>query len=114
MVVHLGYSIALVGAYRHGDLGLTYPVMRGCAPLLVAMGEFLGADKTAELDRGSLPALRHIVRVPIDKDDGNWDDFVARGTNLDAVARAASGAVVHAPASADRSADRPYRQGNSW
>jgi phosphonate utilization associated putative membrane protein len=36
IVVHLGYYIALVGAYRHGDLGLTYPVMRGLAPLLVA------------------------------------------------------------------------------
>ena len=61
------------------------------APLLVAMGEFLGADKAAELDRDALPALRHIVRVPIDKDDGTWDDFVARGTNLDAVdARAAA------------------------
>jgi acyl-CoA synthetase (AMP-forming)/AMP-acid ligase II len=49
------------------------------APLLVAAGEFLGADKTADLDRGSLPDLRHIVRVPIDKPDGNWDEFVARG-----------------------------------
>lgn len=37
-VVHLGYYIALAGAYKHGDLGLTYPVMRGCAPLMVAMG----------------------------------------------------------------------------
>lgn len=36
MVVHLVYYVALVGAYRHGDLGLTYPVMRGLAPLLVA------------------------------------------------------------------------------
>lgn len=36
MVVHLGYYVALVGAYKHGDLGLTYPVMRGLAPLLVA------------------------------------------------------------------------------
>ena len=36
-VVHLGYYVALVGAYRHGDLGLTYPVMRGLAPLLVAI-----------------------------------------------------------------------------
>ena len=36
IVVHLGYYIALVGAYRHGELGLTYPVMRGLAPLLVA------------------------------------------------------------------------------
>ena len=61
------------------------------APLLVAAGEFLGADKTAELDRDALPALRHIIRVPIEKDDGTWDDFVAEGTNLDAVdARAAA------------------------
>ncbi len=37
LVVHVGYYIALVGAYRHGDLGLTYPIMRGCAPLLVAL-----------------------------------------------------------------------------
>jgi len=37
-VIHLFYYIALAGAYRHGDLGLTYPVMRGCAPLLVAVG----------------------------------------------------------------------------
>ena len=43
-VVHLGYYIALAGAYKHGDLGLTYPVMRGCAPLLVAMAShtFIG------------------------------------------------------------------------
>src|SRR5690349_9353534 len=61
------------------------------APLLIAAGEFLGADKTAELDRAALPALRHIVRVPIDKNDGTWDEFVARGTDLDAVdARAAA------------------------
>lgn len=35
-VIHVGYYIALAGAYRHGELGLTYPVMRGLAPLLVA------------------------------------------------------------------------------
>ncbi|MGW0159759.1 3-((3aS,4S,7aS)-7a-methyl-1,5-dioxo-octahydro-1H-inden-4-yl)propanoate--CoA ligase FadD3 [Mycobacterium sp. NPDC003323] len=61
------------------------------APLLIAAGEFLGADRTAQLDRDTLPALRHIVRVPIDADDGTWDEFVARGNNLDAVdARAAA------------------------
>ncbi|MFM2067177.1 MAG: hypothetical protein RLZZ584_2086 [Pseudomonadota bacterium] len=38
LVIHIGYYIALVGAYRHGELGLTYPVMRGLAPLLVACG----------------------------------------------------------------------------
>ena len=38
LVLHLGYHTALVGAYRHGELGLTYPIMRGFAPLLVALG----------------------------------------------------------------------------
>ena len=38
MAIHIGYYIALAGAYRHGELGLTYPIMRGSAPLLVALG----------------------------------------------------------------------------
>ena len=44
LVIHIGYYIALVGAYRHGELGLTYPIMRGCAPLLVALASsaFIG------------------------------------------------------------------------
>lgn len=35
--IHIAYYIALTGAYKHGDLGLTYPLMRGTAPLLVAL-----------------------------------------------------------------------------
>ena len=38
LAINIGYYIALSGAYRHGDLGLTYPLMRGSAPLLVALG----------------------------------------------------------------------------
>jgi HIP---CoA ligase len=49
------------------------------APLLFASGEFLGTDKAASIDLDALPELRHIVRVPIEKDDGTWDDFVSRG-----------------------------------
>ncbi len=37
LVIHIGYYIAVVGAYKHGELGLTYPIMRGFAPLLVAL-----------------------------------------------------------------------------
>ena len=47
------------------------------APLLFGMGRFLGADRVGELDRTALPALRHIVRIPIDEHDGNWDEFLA-------------------------------------
>ena len=38
LAIHVGYYIALAGAYQHGELGLTYPIMRGVAPLLVALG----------------------------------------------------------------------------
>ena len=36
--------MTLVGAYRHGELGFAYPVMRGTAPLLVALlsGRLIG------------------------------------------------------------------------
>lgn len=37
VAIHLGYYTALSRAYHHGDLGLAYPVMRGTAPLLVAL-----------------------------------------------------------------------------
>jgi phosphonate utilization associated putative membrane protein len=36
--VHVAYYITLAGAYKHGELGMTYPIMRGSAPLLVALG----------------------------------------------------------------------------
>jgi phosphonate utilization associated putative membrane protein len=38
LCIHVGYYIALAGAYEHGELGLTYPIMRGVAPLIVALG----------------------------------------------------------------------------
>ena len=38
LLIHIAYYITLAGAYRHGDLSLTYPIMRGSAPLLVALG----------------------------------------------------------------------------
>jgi phosphonate utilization associated putative membrane protein len=46
LVIHVGYYITLVGAYRHGDLGFAYPLMRGTAPLLVALlsGRLIGED----------------------------------------------------------------------
>jgi acyl-CoA synthetase (AMP-forming)/AMP-acid ligase II len=61
------------------------------APLLFASGEFLGVDKADSIDRDALPELRHIVRIPIEKDDGTWDEFMARGTDVQAAdARAAA------------------------
>jgi len=63
------------------------------APVLFAMGRFLGTDRVAGLDRldsQALPALRHVVRIPIDADDGTWDDFIAEGTEPTALAARAA------------------------
>jgi multidrug transporter EmrE-like cation transporter len=44
------YIILLAQAYRHGELGQVYPIVRGSVPLLVTVGGFLLAGQ-------SLPAL---------------------------------------------------------
>ena len=41
LLIHIAYYVTLNGAYQHGDLGSTYPIMRGSAPLLVALGSTL-------------------------------------------------------------------------
>lgn len=38
VVLHVVNNLLLVTSYRHGDLGVTYPVARGSSPLLVAAG----------------------------------------------------------------------------
>lgn len=40
LAVHIVYFFAIVGAYRAGDLSHGYPIMRGFAPLLVALCVF--------------------------------------------------------------------------
>jgi len=48
-LIHVLYYALLMATYRDGDVSLAYPLMRGCAPLIVAsfglafMGERLGA-----------------------------------------------------------------------
>ncbi len=37
LLVHIGYFLTLVETYRHADLSVAYPLMRGTAPLLVAL-----------------------------------------------------------------------------
>jgi drug/metabolite transporter (DMT)-like permease len=39
--LQVAYSLFLVAAYRHGQLGQVYPIVRGTAPLLVTLGSFL-------------------------------------------------------------------------
>jgi drug/metabolite transporter (DMT)-like permease len=38
ILIHTAYHFALPAAYNYGDLGQVYPIARGSAPLLVALG----------------------------------------------------------------------------
>lgn len=44
-VLHVGYNLFLVRSYRSGELGQTYPIARGCSPLLVTLGAALVAGE---------------------------------------------------------------------
>ena len=44
-VLHVGYNLGLMRAYRLGDFGHTYPLARGTAPLLVAAGAWILANE---------------------------------------------------------------------
>jgi drug/metabolite transporter (DMT)-like permease len=45
-VLQVGYSVFLVAAYRNGELGQVYPIVRGAVPMLVALGGFLFAGES--------------------------------------------------------------------
>lgn len=50
--LQVGYSIFLVAAYRYGELGQVYPIVRGSVPLLVTLSGFVLAGQ-------------HLTTVPI-------------------------------------------------
>ncbi len=58
--IHFGYYITLAQAYRSGDLSFAYPLMRGTAPLIVAV---LGSIFLRELP--SVPMMLGIVLISL-------------------------------------------------
>jgi drug/metabolite transporter (DMT)-like permease len=53
LLVHVGYFVGIVETYRHGDLSIAYPLMRGLAPVLVALAApLLGEHLTPSLGLG--------------------------------------------------------------
>ena len=77
LATHYAGAVTVPLNTRYTATEATDILERTKAPLLIAMGRFLGADRLADLDRTALPALRHIVRVPVDEPDGTWDEFLA-------------------------------------
>jgi acyl-CoA synthetase (AMP-forming)/AMP-acid ligase II len=77
LAVHYAGAVLVPLNTRYTADEATDILARTKAPLLIAMGRFLGADRSAELNRSALPDLRHIVRVPVEEADGTWDEFLA-------------------------------------
>ncbi len=48
-VIHWAYYYGLNIAYRFGDLSLIYPIARGTAPVMVALGAMVWADESLSL-----------------------------------------------------------------
>ena len=57
LVFHTGYKLFLVRAYRTGDLGQVYPLARGTAPLLTALGGALLVGEVVSLPTGAAIAV---------------------------------------------------------
>jgi drug/metabolite transporter (DMT)-like permease len=65
LVIHVAYYNALAGAYQHGELGMTYPIMRGFAPLLVALssGALIGEAPSPAAWAGTLAITLGVALV---------------------------------------------------
>ena len=63
--VHFGYYLTLVQAYRAGDLSFAYPLMRGTAPLIVAIlgSVFLRELPSVQMSAGILLISLGIVSI---------------------------------------------------
>ncbi|MCB0931916.1 MAG: 3-((3aS,4S,7aS)-7a-methyl-1,5-dioxo-octahydro-1H-inden-4-yl)propanoate--CoA ligase FadD3 [Mycobacterium sp.] len=83
LAIHYAGAVVVPINTRYTAEEATDILGRTAARLLIGMGRFLGTDRVSELDRGALPGLRHIVRVPVqDADgpettDGDWEGFLA-------------------------------------
>jgi acyl-CoA synthetase (AMP-forming)/AMP-acid ligase II len=101
LATHYAGATAVPLNTRYTAVEATDVLARTGAPLLIAVGEFLGADKVADLNRRDLPDLRHIVRVPVGKgahgDGTSWDDFVTHGAGNTALVAADTRAAAVRP-----------------
>ncbi|MGD9476932.1 EamA family transporter [Shinella sp. G-2] len=71
-VLQFAYFQLVAGAYRAGDIGLVYPLMRGTAPLLVAMtsGVVLGEHLTATALAGVLVISAGVLTLAFESRHG--------------------------------------------
>ena len=74
LAVHMAYYVTLNGAYQHGDLSLTYPIMRGSAPLLVALGSgvVLGEHLSTATWLGVAGIAGGVLLIGLSRSGGSW------------------------------------------
>ncbi len=70
--IHFGYYLTLARAYRVGDLSFAYPLMRGSAPLIVAVLGivFLGELPTLATGSGILLISLGIISIALVRHEG--------------------------------------------
>ncbi|AWB33579.1 DMT family transporter [Orrella marina] len=49
VIIHIAYYTTLAGAYRNGNLSTIYPIIRGCAPIMISLGSLVFLDETLNL-----------------------------------------------------------------
>jgi len=68
--LHWGYYVFLISGYRHGDLGVVYPLARGSAPLMIAvMGALIAGERFPPLAMAGL-ALASLGIVSLSFENG--------------------------------------------
>lgn len=93
-VLQVGYSLFLVAAYRYGDLGQVYPIVRGTVPLLVTSGGFFITGDTLDAGRiaGVILVAAGIMSLALGK---------GRASTSSILFALATGAIIAAYATVD-------------
>ena len=69
VLLHLGYAVFLILAYRYGDLSHVYPLARGSAPLIVALVSItLMGEQLSQLGLLAVVLMGKLFRVPLNAD----------------------------------------------
>ena len=111
--LQVGYSVFLVSAYRHGELGQVYPIVRGSVPLLVTLGGFIFAGE--RLDARPMLGVVLVALGIMSLSFGK-----ARATTASILFALATGAIIAAYATVDAIGVRtaghaaPTRPGSAW
>lgn len=93
LAVHHAGAVMVPLNTRYTAEEATDILARTGAPLLIAMGPFLGADRVKALPFAKLAALRHVVRIPVEGPVSaidlaparvmDWDTFVSAAEDAD-------------------------------